>query len=70
MNLHVNKNCVFGLLSRNNEEGLAFASALPGFDGNWGWTCAVCMSASESLELTPIFTQAGFCSLTFNHSPV
>lgn len=70
MNLHVNRNCVFGLLSHNSEEELAFASALPGFGDNWHWICAVCLSASGSLELTPVFTQAAFCSLIFNHSPV
>lgn len=68
MNLHVNKNCVFGLLSRNSEEGLAFASAVTDFGDNWHWSSAVCLSASESLTL--IFTEAGFCSFVFDHSPV
>lgn len=57
--LCVNKNfCVFRLLSRNSEEWLGFAAALTGFGGNWSWTCGIRLVATETLELTPIFTQA------------
>lgn len=50
------KQKLFGLLLCNSEERLAFASGVTDFGGNWHWTCAVCLSASESLTLTLLFT--------------
>lgn len=65
--LHVNKNCVFRLLSRNSKEWLEFALAPTDFGGNWSWTCGIWLGATESLELAPIFTQAVavLCSTTY-----
>lgn len=50
------KPCVFRLLSRNSEEWLEITAALAGIGGNWAWTWQRGY-ATDSLELTPVFTR-------------